>query len=185
MIYGWTPGIGDPSILGWLTVLAYFLASVLCLRAGREESGSAWPWRALAVALALLGINKQLDLQSLLTVVGRELARAEGWYDRRREVQYLFVLAIGILAVALSAVVLVRLKDRPLRVRAAYAGFALLAVFVGVRAASFHHVDRFLKSTALGARSNWILELCGIGIIAFAAAGAGRKMQAPCDAADQ
>lgn len=185
MIYGWSPEIGDPSLLGWLTVIAYFLASALCLRAARGEPDSASAWRAIAVALAVLGVNKQLDLQSLITVVGRELARTEGWYDRRRQVQYLFVLVIGVLALGLSTAILVRLRGRSRQIQAASAGFALLAAFVCIRAASFHHVDRFLKSAMLGVRFNWILELAGIGIIALAALGASKRAPLVRDVADQ
>lgn len=178
MIYGWSPGIGDPSLLGWLTVLGYFLASLLCIRAALKDARSANLWRALALALAVLGINKQLDLQSLLTAVGRELARTGGWYDQRRQIQRIFVLAIGTLAIVLSAVVPVLLKGRSGQIRAAFAGFVLLLAFVGIRAASFHHVDRFLKASVLGARFNWILELGGIAVIAIAANGTGRRATA-------
>ncbi len=171
MIYGWSPEIGDPSILGWLTVLAYFVASVLCLRAAHAEPASASLWRALALALALLGVNKQLDLQSLLTAVGRELARTGGWYDQRRQIQRDFIIAIGLGAVLLSAAAPALLRGKSGHVRAASAGFALLAAFVGIRAASFHHVDRLLRSAILGARFNWLLELGGITVIALAAAG--------------
>lgn len=175
MIYGWSPRIGDPSFLGWLTVFGYFLASFLCARAAQGDVGSANLWRVLALALAVLGINKQLDLQSLLTAIGRELARTGGWYDQRRQIQRLFVLAIGLLAILLSAVTAMLLKGRSGHIRAASAGFVLLAAFVCVRAASFHHVDRFLKSAIFGARFNWILEFGGIAIIALAAVGgAGR-----------
>lgn len=174
MIYGWSPGIGDPSLLGWLTVLGYFLASFLCIRAARQDTSATNLWRILAFALALLGVNKQLDLQSLLTVVGRELARAGGWFDQRREIQRLFVLMIGLAAIVLSVVVPVTLIGRSRYIRAACVGFVLLAAFISIRAASFHHVDRFLKSAILGARFNWIFELGGIAMIAFAAMGAGR-----------
>jgi hypothetical protein len=30
--YGWQPVIGDPSVMGWITVGAYFLTSLIALR---------------------------------------------------------------------------------------------------------------------------------------------------------
>ena len=33
----WRPGIGDPTFMGWLTVVAYFTASLLCCMAGRSD----------------------------------------------------------------------------------------------------------------------------------------------------
>src|SRR5882672_1117833 len=35
----WSPGIGDPTVMGWLTVAAYFAASWLCVRAFRRAHG--------------------------------------------------------------------------------------------------------------------------------------------------
>ena len=87
MIHGWTPQIGDPSVLGWLTVASYFFASLLCLRAAGHDASAKNLWRALGFALIALGINKQLDLQTLFTQVGREYARSGRWYEHRRAVQ--------------------------------------------------------------------------------------------------
>ena len=72
----WRPGIGDPTFLGWVTVAAYFAAALACGRAWRldrrarlagDRSSSPTFWLILSLLLAFLGINKQLDLQSLLT----------------------------------------------------------------------------------------------------------------------
>ncbi len=172
MIYGWSPGIGDPSFLGWFTVFAYFLTALLCFFASRIDVLAMRFWGGLGVALALLGLNKQLDLQSLLTAVARELAYSEGWYDRRREFQELFVFVIAVLALAGSLAAAIKFKNKSPHVRAAAAGFTILGAFICIRAASFHHVDRFLNSGVLGARFNWIIELAGIFLIALNALGA-------------
>jgi hypothetical protein len=89
----WEAGIGDPTVIGWVTVAAYAVAALLSLRCARR---AAEPlefrfWAVLSVALVLLGINKQLDLQSLVTQVGRDLAFAQGWYENRRIVQAAFI----------------------------------------------------------------------------------------------
>src|SRR5688572_30217832 len=34
---GWEAGIGDPTLFGWLAVLAYFAAAYLAYRAGKTE----------------------------------------------------------------------------------------------------------------------------------------------------
>jgi hypothetical protein len=44
-------------------------------------------------------------------------------------------------------------------------GLAFLLAFVLMRASSFHHVDVFLASAAMGLHWNWILELSGIGAV--------------------
>ena len=38
-----------------------------------------------ALLLAALCVNKQFDLQSLFTAIGREISHQGGWYERRRD----------------------------------------------------------------------------------------------------
>ena len=47
-------------------------------------------------------------------------------------------------------------------------GTTLVIGYVLIRAASFHHVDRFIGRTILGFRWNWILEMGGIALVLFA-----------------
>ena len=78
----WKPGIGDPTVMGWVTVVGYFVAAVLLLykrRLALSLFPSHWKqhrWLLLGFALLMiaLGLNKQLDLQTFMTNVGREMA---------------------------------------------------------------------------------------------------------------
>jgi hypothetical protein len=170
----WRFGIGDPTVMGWLTVAAYFFAAFLCSRQfveERQRRGSFEKlifWGALAVMLVGLGINKQLDLQTWLTLTGKRIAVAQGWYEKRRIVQALFILlvALGAIYCTLMAQRLVR---RNPELRTALVGFVCLAGFVLVRAASFHHVDSLINFRLGGMRMNWMLELGSIGILALGA----------------
>ncbi len=97
-IGNWSPKIGDPTVMGWVTVAAYFLAAWLSYRAYRAAHEDVEPhpgvrrlWALLTGALVLLGINKQLDLQTAFTETGRWLAHSQGWYDDRRPVQAVFI----------------------------------------------------------------------------------------------
>lgn len=174
----WRPGIGDPTFLGWLTVAAYFAAAVVCgrvwqleRRASRAGDRTASPtfWLTLTLLLASLGINKQLDLQSLLTEVGRRLSFRQGWYDRRREVQFAFIVGVGLASLlAFGAFAWVARRNLK-RNAASLAGIVLLLAFVLIRASSFHHVDAFISATLGGVRWNAIMELGGIGLTALGA----------------
>ncbi|MFV0244770.1 MAG: isopropylmalate isomerase [Qingshengfaniella sp.] len=164
----WTPGIGDPSVMGWVTVTAYGAAAVLSLacvpRAHRWREPLFWAFCALL--MAGLAINKQLDLQSALTAVGRCLSQAQGWYDQRRAVQKNFVLIL-LACAALSAPCLIWIFHRILRrTWLALLGMLIVATFVTVRAVSFHHIDAILNLRIQTVRVNWILELSGITLIA-------------------
>src|SRR4051812_28194527 len=77
----WRPGIGDPTFIGWFTVFAYLGAAYLCWRAAANSlTGQKVRlfWIALAGTLLALGINKQLDLQTELTFIGKDFAKATG-----------------------------------------------------------------------------------------------------------
>ena len=177
----WRPRIGDASFMGWLTVAAYGLTAVLCLvaalkggaGASGDESGGARSqrrlWLGISAVMFLLCLNKQLDLQSLLTNIGRIVAKRGGWYDGRRTIQFWFVVAVGLASVA-AFVFLVRKTRSIFRGRAwLLLGLSMLLLFVVMRAASFHHVGEFLEKRVLGLKMNWLLELGSIALVAISA----------------
>jgi hypothetical protein len=163
----WEPTIGDPTPMGWFTVFAYAVAAVLAARVWRIKRESMWLW--VAIGMTGLCINKQLDLQSLFTAIGRVAAWHEGWFEQRRAFQKWFVLgALGISGVT-GALVLWRFHKFWISHKLLFAGGLFLMTFILVRAISFHHVDVFLNSSVGGLRMNWVLELGGILLVGGAA----------------
>ena len=169
----WSPGIGDPTFLGWLTVVAYLVAATLCYRLRGRFSSSADSlrrrerlfWSGLAATLFFLCVNKQLDLQTAMTELLRQIALEDGWYGVRRRFQLGFIVAM-VLSLPLASFAFFRVARRfPLSTRLAGFGMVTIAVFVVVRASSFHHVDLLLGERFLFLRMNWILELGGISIV--------------------
>jgi cytochrome bd-type quinol oxidase subunit 2 len=185
----WSPGIGDPGLMGWLTVAAYFLAAWLCWRARHAALESARPaarqsamlWALFAVGLVLLGLNKQLDLQSAITEMGRMLARSQGWYANRRPVQMAFIAAVALSATLGFALLLLAARQELRRMLLALTGIAGLGCFIVIRAASFHHVDQFIHFSIAGLRMNWLLELGGIGLVVLGALRYPRTGQSIAD----
>lgn len=169
----WRAGIGDPTVMGWMTVAAYFVTSLACLKVAlaRAKAVGGWKgreaifWLLLCGGMLVLGVNKQLDLQTWLTLTVRKLFVAQGWYEYRRGVQALFVVILGMAALLGCGMVFVLTKGRLRENGVALAGIIFVAGFVMIRAASFHHVDLFLKSDVGGVRMNWVFELFGIGLI--------------------
>ena len=173
--FNWTPGIGDPTPGGWITVGLYFITAVAAWR----TSITARPfcldsiieprvWRMIAMLFIALGINKQLDLQTALTEAGRWIAREQGWYQERRIVQEVFVIALAILTLAACIVMLYLISRCSAQLWLAAVGVVFVMGFVLVRAASFHHVDEFLGSSVGSFRWNWILEIGGIVTVLIA-----------------
>lgn len=172
-VFHWSPGIGDPTIGGWVTVALYFFAMISCWRTSitlvrRHGSSEHRIWLAIALLFLFLGINKQLDLQSALTEIGRMIAFDEGWYGQRRSVQAFFILFV-IVSCTLTALTLVLLAYRaPIPTWFALIGITFVLGFVVIRSASFHHVDLLIGRRVFGLRWNWVLEMGGILIVLIA-----------------
>jgi FtsH-binding integral membrane protein len=174
----WRPGIGDPTFMGWLTVAAYFGAAVFCWMAARSDRDahpqagySRHPrlWFCLAGLLTVLGVNKQLDLQTWFTLALKSVARGEGWYEQRQVFQILFILAMAVLGIIGLAILCVLIRKNLRQTLLALVGAVFLMCFVLVRASSFHHVDQMIGLRVGGLKLNWVLELGGIICIGYAA----------------
>lgn len=164
----WHMGIGDPSIWGWLTVGMYLLA------AGRSffkastyrVSGDAFKfWLILGLFLLLLSINKQLDLQTWFTQTLKDLAISHGWYEQRRALQVAFVAGIGMTMLVLLIMLRIALVNLWRRYTLVWIGLFLLGGFILVRAASFHHVDIFIRESVLGLQLNVVMENLALAVI--------------------
>jgi len=172
----WRPGIGDPTVMGWVTVAAYLIAAVGCfftawrepLLDGSRRARPAAFWLVLASLMVALGINKQLDLQSLVTQIGRDAIRSWGLHQQRRVLQGGFILFVALVCAVVLAGYLWGAR-RMLHGRLpAVVGILFILGFVVIRAASFHHVDVFLAARLGALKWNWIFELGGIGAIGLA-----------------
>jgi hypothetical protein len=153
-------------------------ARVFQLNSASSTSETLLPtfWFALCGVLVFLGFNKQLDLQSCFTQVGREMAHSEGWYENRRIVQVIFIVILGLIGLAIIAGSYWYIRGAWRRYRMAFYGIVTLVFFVIVRATSFHHIDIFLQSTFGGIAFNHILEVGGILFIAYCAWNATRQL---------
>jgi hypothetical protein len=169
----WRPQIGDPGFLGWFTVAAYGLTALLAWRAGRngaeQDRHDRLLWFWVAGLMGFLCLNKQLDLQSLFTDIGRVVAREQGWYAKRRGVQEAFVLVLLLGTGWLLFLGAWQFRSFWRRRALLLTGLFFTLTFIVVRATSFHHIDRFLGTPLIGMRINVILELTGIAMVAAAA----------------
>jgi hypothetical protein len=173
----WHFGIGDPTPMGWFIAFAYLAAATACAIVWaaerktnrRGQTSSPLFWLVLTVSLLFLGINKQLDLQTLLNDVGRRMARSEGWYDQRRSYQILFIAAVSIAGLLAVGGFSWLARKQSKRNFVALLGTVFLYVFVLIRASSIHHVDMMLHWQFLGWNWNWVLELGGIVVVGVGA----------------
>lgn len=172
----WDLLVGDPTPLGWLAFLAYLLAAGACWRAYRAASVSAarrqaWFWALFALLFFVLGLNKQLDLQTALLRAGRALVHSGRAPLTRGEasVYGIFAMAVG---GGLALYLLARLAWPPGAGQGlALAGCACLVGYVLMRLSDFQHVPIFLGAPVLA--WSWAVEFAAIGLVA---AGAARRL---------
>ena len=175
VISDWQSSIAAPDLADWLTVAAYLIAALLSARAAEVAALRCLArdrnfWRIATVLLVLLGINELLDLQTLLTSIGRAHARANGWYEGRRIVQYAFVTALAAMTLVAGIAGLLLIKRAHPAVRLALAGLVFIGLFVLIRAASFNHIDELLGRGPAEFTWGSMQELVGILVIASGAA---------------
>ena len=166
----------DQGPLAWFVVAGYLIGALLAFRAAAPAIGRERVfWLATAAIMILLGINKQLDLQSDLTDFARAAAHSEGWYSWRRDIQGVFLLVMALGTIAVGTLLWRWLRGVTVSAKVAAMGLVILLAFIFLRAASFHHIDYWVTIHVAGMRSGWWLELLGIVVIGCAAAWRSRS----------
>lgn len=160
----------DRDVFAWVVVISYFAGAGAALwAASSAESRERCFWLATGILLILLGLNKELDLQNLLTQAVRTAVRHFGLYEQRRLMQGMFLLLLTVAGLLAAFVLGTWLRWLSTTAKAAAAGIVLLLAFVVMRAASFHHIDHWVTIDIAGLRSGWWLELAGISVIGVSA----------------
>ena len=170
----WLLEAGDPTFLAWAVTIGYLITSFLCIRAALVKKriplspGPSEPWWLLATITAFLGINKELDLQTLAIDIARNAARSEGWYALRRGAQKAITLAV-LATAALLAWHFVRSHWKFLgRNRTLTTGLCLVTLYAILRMSAINHVE--LSSAGDGEPHVLLfVELLGVSLFAFGA----------------
>ena len=164
----WLADFGDRSLYGWLTTIAYFIvffrAAYLAYYAKLNLESPIF-WISIAMLLLLLGLNKELDLQTNITQYFRGLAREQGWYADRRIYQKMFILGMLLMTPVFLFALRNQLKQAWKNYKLVMLGLVILFVFVFIRASSFHHVDTVLNLTIGRMRYYQGLELLALMVI--------------------
>lgn len=165
---------GHLTALGWTTFALYMTAALLSFRAAAvarsydlAATGRIWVW--LGAILAALGLNKPLDLQTLLIELVRRVAGKEHLLAYRLELDALFFLGFMLLVIALVVAVMFRWPARAAgfcrQLPLAAAGCGLVCVYIVLRAVSIDHVDQALGFDLERIPFLWLLEAGGLTLI--------------------
>ncbi|MDJ0795260.1 MAG: hypothetical protein QNJ51_00235 [Calothrix sp. MO_167.B12] len=175
----WQVLIGDPTPIGWLTFVAYLIACFLCvfwaLRISRfsslRQSGQLpWLWWSLAIILLLLGLNKQLDIQSWLRIASKELTIAQGWSNHRSTMYIGSAAVLFTTVLALLVFVGRALRNLWQKYWLVLLGLVFLNSYILFRAPPIFRATRLLLNWRLEELQNsWLLEIAGIACIGVSA----------------
>jgi len=124
-------------------------------------------WCFAAFVLALLCINKQLDVQTLFTESAREIAQFGGWYRERKSLQFALLGVAFAAAVVCALWMLWMFRFSLRRVWVAVCGLVVLAAYIAMRGTSHHAVNAFMRLGPFPLRDS--MELVGIAMIAWPA----------------
>lgn len=175
MISEWQSSISNADAADWVNVAVNLFATVMSIWAAKQARIRLAPreeffWRLTAGLLVFLAVNELLDLQTLLTAIGRQNAIQNGWYGEHRKVQYWFIIGLSV-AAAIAAILMLWLTRRThITVRLAIVGLGMIGLFVLLRAASFHHFDEDLVRGHPVFYWGAIQEYLGTMLVASAAA---------------
>ena len=160
--------------LGWIMLGLYLGAALLAagvapVVGSKNSAAMRRVWICLSVILAVLGLNKQFDLQTLIIELGRRIAYGKHLLPYRRELYALFFLGFVLAAIALFAFVLVRFSaDLGKYARAfplAACGCGLIGTYIVIRAATIDGVDQMLGFDLERIPFFWLLEAGGLLLI--------------------
>ena len=173
---------GHLTALGWTMFVLYLAAALLSFRAAKasvhsqpsvvrvqQSSEMGRIWVSLGVILAALGLNKPLNLQTVLIEFGRRMAGGENLSAYRAELHALFFLGFILAFMALVAVVLFRLRAGIARFARrqplATGGCGLICIYILLRAASIDRVDQMQGFNMEHIPFLWPLEAGGLVLI--------------------
>jgi hypothetical protein len=200
VVGNWWRDFGDNDALGWTITLAYFLAAALCFRTARrirrdrapgkpgglappepprvDTTSKARDWVVIGIGMALLGLNKQLDLQVLARDTGLALVGAAGFDPKRRWVGRLFVFVLSVTVLSVLARSARHLRAARRGHGLTLLGLAFLACFVILRSAGYlpflHNFNVRFKDVL-----HVVFELGGVTLVGLSAWRASPRRPPP------
>lgn len=143
----WISDIGDTTFWGWLITLLYIVSVIASYyylqrlkRAGNRPMIVLW--KCILVLVLLLGINKQLDFQTLMSAAGRAISTSQGWYEHRRFVQACFAKMIFAFCGIFCVGVIYTIRTVLLQSVLELLGATVLIVFTLIRTSSLSNLHK-------------------------------------------
>ncbi|MCH2208677.1 MAG: hypothetical protein MK132_22790 [Lentisphaerales bacterium] len=140
--FRWSLQVGDPTVSGWLITAAYIFVGLMSFKVFSGSKGYDLQeykvWFYLALMFFGLGMNKQLDLQTIISDVGRWVATRLNLMEYRHLFKRAFIFGLFVSLVSFVWYYRIPLKSFIKKYRIVGFGSALVIFFIFARALSFH-----------------------------------------------
>jgi hypothetical protein len=131
-------------------------------------------WFVVAGLFVLMAFGRAGNVGQAIAEVGRRGAQSSGWYQSRRSLQEVLVLAVGTIAVLLAAMLPAWTHERRRHyLPMVLVTFAVMA-FAAVRIVSLHQLDDLMHRPLLGTTFGTAAELFGLAIAGVVAVASWR-----------
>ena len=137
----WLSKSGDHTFWSWvitITYIAVVVLSIYSLKKIKSDKTLRLLWICITIFLTIMGINKQLDIQILLIMVGRFMARHLNLSGYSYYIRIIVVIGLFAVMALLTAIILFKTRTVLQQSFAAISGVAILMIFVLIRALSFY-----------------------------------------------
>ncbi|MCX7726257.1 MAG: hypothetical protein N2053_05360, partial [Chitinispirillaceae bacterium] len=124
-------------------------------------------WICLGIFLTFMGINKQLDLQLLLAILGRYIGEKYGFLGVRRTLQSYFAITLFLLVLAITGIIIYRIRKILKNSLIELIGITFIITFFLIQTASMTHLKIVIKFEEINIPHIHALELLGVIIILF------------------
>ncbi len=161
----WKDKRGDDSFSGWVVTLCYIFCSLFLLyfllRLPVVPRGERVFWYVVCAAVVFLAINKQLDLQMLVTDILRTAAREYQVYAVRKPFQIRVVSLFASLGLSFLLLLLYVLRNFHKSLYLAMTGVSCLFSFLVLRLISYHGIDAVFSRKIASFTLFEIMEIVG------------------------
>ena len=133
----WLSRSGDDTFWSWVITFTYALSIILSFYYTgkiRERGPLRSFWIFVSFFLLLMGINKQLDVQILVGMVGRFCTYHLGLMEYRHLIYIVFFLAIFLAMLTGGVILFIKTRSVIFRSKLPLAGILVLMFFVLIRA---------------------------------------------------
>lgn len=139
----WLSESGDTTMWSWVITIMYFLVIIVSLfytKKIKKEKEKHFLWVCISIFVFAMGLNKQLDIQILLTMIGKNIAWNYGLMDSSRTIWRTLAMVILISVFVLGSFILYKARKILHKEIVSLAGVAILMFFTLIRVGSISHI---------------------------------------------